>query len=87
MFSQQLGWLKAWQITVLGQYGFAGLLLIVPFGFDHPSYWGLDFNHLVLALLVLAGLTLTAIAVAISERSVAGAALAAALPDFGWYFA
>ena len=38
-----------------GQTLLALIALFVPFGFDHPSAWGLDFGHLlgVLALYVL----------------------------------
>jgi hypothetical protein len=86
MYKEKWPWLKLWHLMVLGQYGFAGLFLIVPFGFDHPSSWGLDFGHAIIALLVLAGLTLAAIGISIYERSLTGFLLAVALPVVAWNF-
>jgi hypothetical protein len=64
---------RGWMLKGLfGLQVIAGLVgVLVPFGFDHPSSWGLDFGH----LLLLAALYLVAL--------LAGMALAVKLRRYG----
>lgn len=43
------------------------VVLFVPFGFDHPSPWGLDFGHLLIVL-ALCALALLGGLIAASSR-------------------
>jgi hypothetical protein len=63
------GWMLKGLLAVQVVCGLVGVL--VPFGFDHPSSWGLDFGH----LLLLGALYLVAL--------LAGLALAVKLRRFG----
>lgn len=40
----------------------------VPFGFDHPSSWGLDFGHLLLLAALYMALLLTGLSLAVRRR-------------------
>ena len=78
--------LRLWHVTVAVQYFAGAVLLLVPVGFDHPSSWGLDFDHLLLMGLLFAFFTLIAVLCAIAEKSVIGFLIAAA-PVYGPFLA
>jgi hypothetical protein len=44
------------------------LLFVLPFGFDHPSSLGLDWDDLMFGLKVFCGLTVLALSLAIWSR-------------------
>ena len=77
---RRLRWLKLWHIAVVAQYIAAGVIALVPFGFDHPSWLGLDFNDFLIAMSFLACISLIAIVTAISEMSITGTLIALAIP-------
>lgn len=58
-----LPWLMVFQLAA------AVVVLAVPFGFDHPSDWGLDFGHLLILLVLYVAAFLTGIAAAVGSRS------------------
>ena len=43
-------------------------IIFLPFGFDHPSSLGLDFDHLVIALGVYAAAFLTGLILSVAQR-------------------
>jgi hypothetical protein len=45
-----------------------GNLAFIPFGFDHPSSWGLDFDHLVKLVTVYCVALLAGIIAAAAQR-------------------
>jgi len=83
---RRLEWLKLWHIVVVAEYIAAGVIALVPFGFDHPSWLGRDFNDFLIAMFFLTCISLVAIVTAISEMSIAGTVIALAVPvAFLWW--
>jgi hypothetical protein len=68
---------KAVRWVVAIQWCLAIFLIIAPFGFDHPSSWGLDFDDLIRLLGILAALSLVAMILAVMNKD--WSALAACL--------
>ncbi len=75
-----LWWLKGWHVGAACEYVLAGLLVVVPFGFDKPSSLGLDFDHQMIAVALLVFVTLGAIVTAAYEKSWVGLLVTAGLP-------
>jgi drug/metabolite transporter (DMT)-like permease len=59
------------------------LIAVVPFGFDHPSSLGLDFDDAIVAMLVFAVLCVAAVTYAVVNRNPVGLPLAV-IPIVGW---
>ena len=70
-----LNWLKGWHIAVTAEYLMVAVLLLVPFGFDHPSSWGLDFTHLIIAIVFLIIASAGALVTCLFERTIVGLSL------------